>query len=186
MKIVLLIQARVTSSRYPNKVLKKIVKSKLTVVDMIYHRLKKCKNLSKILFVIPKNKNNQKLSKHLKNKRYPFFSGSENNVLNRFYEATKNIKPDYIVRVTADCPFVDYRILNKLIKKIQTNKFDYLSNVNPPTFADGLDLEAFKFDKLKEAVKKAKSQFDKEHVTPFIKKNSNLTYNLFNLKIIHL
>ena len=73
MKIVLLIQARVTSSRYPNKVLKKIVKSKLTVVDMIYHRLKKCKNLSKILFVIPKNKNNQKLSKHLKNKRYPFF-----------------------------------------------------------------------------------------------------------------
>ena len=182
MKIVLLIQARVTSSRYPNKVLKKIVKSKLTVVDMIYHRLKKCKNLSKILFVIPKNKNNQKLSKHLKNKRYPFFSGSENNVLNRFYEATKNIKPDYIVRVTADCPFVDYRILNKLIKKIQTNKFDYLSNVNPPTFADGLDLEAFKFDKLKEAVKKAKSQFDKEHVTPFIKKNSNLTYNLFNSK----
>ncbi len=182
MKIVLLIQARVTSSRYPNKVLKKIVKSKLTVVDMIYHRLKKCKNLSKILFVIPKNKNNQKLSKYLKNKRYPFFSGSENNVLNRFYEATKNIKPDYIVRVTADCPFVDYRILNDLIKKIQTNKFDYLSNVNPPTFADGLDLEAFKFDKLEEAVKKATSQFDKEHVTPFIKKNSNLTYNLFNSK----
>ena len=56
------------------------------------------------------------------------------------------------------------RILNKLIKKIQTNKFDYLSNVNPPTFANGLDLEAFKFDKLKEAVKKAKSQFDKENL----------------------
>ncbi len=182
MKIILLVQARVNSSRFPNKVLKPINREKLNILDMIYYRLKKTKNLTKILFVIPQNKKNLKLARYLKHKNYPFFAGSEKNVLSRFYEATKNIKPDYIIRVTSDCPFVDPDILNKLVKKIKTNKFDFLSNTNPPTYADGLDLEAFKFIKLEQAFKNAKSQFDKEHVTPYIKRHSLSNYNLFNKK----
>ena len=182
MKIVLFIQARATSSRFPNKVLKKMINNKLTILDMIHHRLKKCKNLFQIFFVIPNNKNNFELAKYLKHKEYLFFAGPENNVLGRFYKAAKSIKPDYVVRVTADCPFIDHSILNKLIKKIETNKYDFLSNVNPPTFADGLDLEAFRFNKLEEAAKNAVNQFDKEHVTPYIKRNSNKVYNLFNNK----
>ena len=112
-KIIAIIQARQTSKRFPNKVIKKI--SKNTLIEILIKRLKKSKKINKIIFAIPKNKNQNKLRIKLKQKKIEFFEGSENNVLDRYYKAALKYQPKYIVRITADCPLIDYRIVDKII-----------------------------------------------------------------------
>ncbi len=178
-KVIVIIQARVGSSRFPGKVLQKI--GKHSIIEIIIKRLKRAKYIDEIIVATPKNKTEGKLVSFLKKKGIKVFCGSEKNVLNRYFQVAEKYSGNYIVRVTGDCPFVDYQLLDKMIIKILTNKYDYVSNINPPTFPDGLDLEVFTFKKLKEASKKAKDQFQKEHVTPYIIKNSVKKFN-FKLK----
>ena len=124
-----------------------------------------------------KIKNQNKLRIKLKQKKIEFFEGSENNVLDRYYKAALKYQPKYIVRITADCPLIDYRIVDKIIN-ICIKKLDYASNTQPPTFPDGLDVSVLTFNALKKVWMKAKSVYDKEHVVTFIhksKKFKNLT-----------
>jgi len=113
----------------------------------------------------------------------PVYRGSREDVLSRYYECAKRIgmqrgKEDYIVRITADCPFVDPAIVDILIEKAVTGHYDYVSNTDPPTFPDGLDVEVFRFEVLETAVKEARTNSEREHVTPFIRNNrSFLKYN---------
>ena len=176
-----LIQARLTSSRLPNKVMKIINGKK--IIDIIFDRVSRSKSLRKIIFVIPSNKKNLRLKKYLKKKNYNFFCGSEKNVLRRFYMASKKFKSKYILRITADCPFVDSNLVDKLFKYFKSKKVNYASNTNPPSFPDGFDIEIFDFNSLKEAFKKAEKIKDLEHVTPFLIRNKKLKkYNLRNKK----
>ena len=176
-----LIQARLTSSRLPNKVMKIINGKK--IIDIIFDRVSRSKSLRKIIFVIPSNKKNLRLKNYLKKKNYNFFCGSEKNVLRRFYMASKKFKSKYILRVTADCPFVDSNLVDKLFKYFKSKKVNYASNTNPPSFPDGFDIEIFDFNSLKEAFKKAEKIKDLEHVTPFLIRNKKLKkYNLRNKK----
>jgi glutamate-1-semialdehyde 2,1-aminomutase len=187
--IVVLIQSRVTSERFPNKVLEKIEKNFL--FDFLYKRLIKSKLVNKISFVIPSNKKNFNFYKEIKKKKYLVFRGSEKNVLNRYYKAAKLLKADIVVRITGDCPLVDSHLLDTMISRFVKNDLDFLSNNDPPTFPDGFDIEIFKFKYLKKANLLAKTQYDKEHVTPFIKrikniKKSNLKNFLGNYSNIRL
>ena len=171
-KIVAIVQARVTSVRFPSKVLKKI--NKFTIIELLLNRLKRSKRIHKIIVAIPNSKENRKFSNFLSSLGYTIFRGSEKNVLDRYYKAAKKYNVKTVVRITGDCPLVDPTLVDELILKFLKNNFDYLSNNRPATLPDGLDIEIFSFNALQKAWKLAKTNFDLEHVTPFIIRNSKI------------
>lgn len=172
------IQARITSKRFSNKVLKKIKKN--TILEIIYKRLSLSKSIRKIVFLIPKNKKNLPLLKYLIKKNYKYICGPEKNVLSRYYTAANRFKSKYILRVTSDCPFVDSQLIDQLFIKFLRKKINYASNTNPPSFPDGFDIEIFDFQSLKKTFKSTSNKSDLEHVTPFLIRNKR--FKKFNLK----
>ncbi|ESU20563.1 hypothetical protein FCR2A7T_08690 [Flavobacterium cauense R2A-7] len=100
------------------------------------------------------------------------YKGSLNDVLDRFYQAVQNKKPDYVVRVTSDCPLIDAELIDKTIQFCLDNQLEYHSNQSQEAYPDGLDVEVFSFKALEEAWKSATAEADREHVTPFIRRNA--------------
>lgn len=178
MKSFIFIQARYNSSRLNGKVLKKIYGK--SIIQIIYKNLKKIKKLDGIIVLIPNNKNNFKLKEHLEYNNIPYFSGSEKNVLSRYYKASNYYKADIIVRITADCPFVDSKIIEKNLEYFKLKKFDYLSNCIKRTYPDGFDFEIFSKKNLALSHKKVSNNFDREHVTTYMRKNSKNIKNILN------
>jgi glutamate-1-semialdehyde 2,1-aminomutase len=182
--ITVIVQARCNSSRFPNKVLEKIYED-YTLIEFLFSRLFKSKKINNFFLATTNNKNDNKLCALFKNSRVKVFRGDENNVLSRYYKIAKFNKSKIIIRITGDCPFVDFRIIDKLVDKIDTTndkkKFDYVSNTLKCTYPDGFDVEVFNFKSLEMAYKNANSYYDKEHVTPYIKTCKNL--KKFNFKL---
>ena len=177
-KVLAIIQARYSASRFPGKVLKII--NKKTLLEILIKRLSKSKYISKIIVACSLNDKDSKIIDICKKLKIDYFAGSENNVLDRFYKSAKKSKIKNIVRITGDCPLIDSEIVDIVIKNFFLNKVDYASNTNPPTFPDGLDVEIFKFNALKNAYFNAKNNHEREHVTPYIIKNKK--FKKFNLK----
>lgn len=169
---ILIVQARLNSNRLPSKVLLKI--GNKTIIEIIDLRLKKIKLIDKIIYAIPKSKNNLKLYNFLKKKKLNVFLGPEKNVLRRFLNVSKKYKAQNIVRITADCPFVDKNLIQKMMKFYLNNDYQYVSNTLNPTYPDGIDIEIFNSQSLNLAAKTCKKLIDKEHVTTFIKRNDKL------------
>jgi len=106
------------------------------------------------------------------------YKGDEFDVLNRYFMTAKEFKCEHIVRITADCPFIDPVMLDEMLIKYSENDFDYMSNTNPPTFPDGFDIEIFSYEALSKANAKAVDAHDREHVTPYIRRDrKNTIYN---------
>jgi spore coat polysaccharide biosynthesis protein SpsF (cytidylyltransferase family) len=177
-KVLAIIQARYNSTRFPGKVVKKI--NNKTILEILIKRLSKSKYISKIIVACSDNSSDKEIVKVCKKLRINYFIGSENDVLDRFYNAAKKYRGSNVLRITADCPLIDSNIVDKIIDNFFLKKIDYASNVNPPTFPDGLDAEVFKFTALKEAYIKTKQLTEREHVTPFIINNKK--FKKFNLK----
>ncbi|MDC3039020.1 hypothetical protein OA094_02245 [Candidatus Pelagibacter sp.] len=180
MNALLILQARTGSKRFPNKVLKKVLG--IPVIVLIVKRLFFTKKIDKIIVATSNNKRDDKLVNIIK--RYvEVFRGSEKNVLKRFYCAAKKFNPKFIIRITADCPFVNSRLIDKMILIAMKKKFDYISNVNPHSFPKGLDIEIFKFSLLKKIYKTSKNPNILEHVTYSIRKSKKIKkYNLRHKK----
>ena len=119
MKIVVIVQARANSSRFPNKVLKKITNK--TIIEIIFKRLKKVKNANEIIFAIPKTKKEKVLIKVLKKNNAKIFLGKEIDVLDRYYKTAKIHKASIIVRITADCPLIDPQLIDEMILSYKKN-----------------------------------------------------------------
>tara|TARA_B100001063_G_C16765188_1_gene558217 strand:+ start:413 stop:2428 length:2016 start_codon:yes stop_codon:yes gene_type:complete len=168
--IIAVIQARITSKRFPGKVLKKLFND-MTVIDLMYKRLSTSKKIKKIVFTIPKNKENNKLKEYIKSKKYSYYEGKEFDVLNRFYCTAKKFKAQNIVRLTADCPLIDGKTLDRHIDFFYDTKSDYITNQLNRTYPDGYDIEILNFNLLKELNKIAKLKEDREHVTTYLKRN---------------
>ena len=177
-KVLAIIQARYSSSRFPGKVLKII--NKKTLLEILIKRLSKSKYISKIIVACSLNDKDSKIIDICKKLKIDYFAGSENNVLDRFYKSAKKSKIENIVRITGDCPLIDSEIVDIVIKNFFLNKVDYASNTNPPTFPDGLDVEIFKFNALENAYLNVKNDHEREHVTPYIIKNKE--FQKVNLK----
>ena len=154
MKTVIIVQARMDSSRLPNKVMK-IINGK-PMIELIVKRLKKSKEANDVIVATSREPENKVLIEHLKKIKTKVFIGKENDVLDRFYRAAKKFKADIIVRITADCPFVDAGLIDDFIKRFKNKKPDYLANCLPWTFPDGLDTEVFSFELLEKIARKAK------------------------------
>jgi len=167
-----------SSSRLPGKILLKI--GKKSILQILLLRLSKSKKIDKIVVCTSKNESDDLILKESKKVKFEVFRGSENNVLDRFYKAAKKYKAKNIIRITADCPLIDPAEVDRLIKIHSENKLDYTSNNNPATYPDGLDAEVFTMETLQYTYFNAVSDYDKEHVTTYIKKTDK--FKKFNFK----
>lgn len=177
-KITAIIQVRLNSIRLPGKALK-IIGGK-PLIKLLIDRLSLSKEIDDILVATSRNSKNKILVKYLNDNNIKVFQGSENNVLKRYYDASKKNNSNIIIRITGDCPFVDPQLIDKFLKIFKKKKVDYLNNIYPPTYPDGMDIEIFSFKALKNTFRLAKTKYDKEHVTPFMQ-NSKIIKKL-NLK----
>ena len=175
--ITAIVQARLNSTRFPNKVIEKI-KDK-TILEIIAIRLKQSRLINNIIFAIPDDPNEKLLKKILIKSKLNIFEGSKNDVLDRYYNCAKKNKSDIIVRITGDCPLVDTSIVDSLINTLINDKLDFVSNYSPPTFPDGLDVSVCTYNALRKAWNLSTSKPDREHVMNyFIKKNFFKTKNI--------
>ena len=173
MKIIALVQARMSSTRLPGKVLKPILK--IPLIEILLSRLSKSNELDEIIVATSENHQDDELQSFVEALGYRCTRGSEKNVLNRFFKAAKLVKADVIVRITADCPVVDAELVDECIKKYKDSKVDYVSNTTPPTYPDGLDVEVFSFASIERANNETNLDYDKEHVTPYIRNNDTFS-----------
>tara|TARA_Y100000385_G_scaffold291004_1_gene366588 strand:+ start:864 stop:1622 length:759 start_codon:yes stop_codon:yes gene_type:complete len=171
LKTILITQARFGSTRLPGKILMKINSESLLEIHL--KRLNKCKNVSKIILATTDKPEDKVIYDYAINQSFNSFRGSESDVLDRFYQAVRNEKPDWIVRVTSDCPLIDPILVDKLINFAHHNNTDYCSNTLVEKYPDGQDIEVFKFSALEAAWKNAILSSDREHVTPYIRNNSD-------------
>lgn len=181
-KIGIIVQARMGSKRYPGKIMKVI--NKKPILFHMLKQLKKARLHNKIIISTSIGKENDLVRKFCKKNKISCFSGSENNLVNRYYLSAKKHKIDIIVRVTADCPLIDPKIIDFCIKKFLNNNYDFVANTSPPynqTYPDGMDVEVFSYNTLKYVNRVCKNSFDLEHVTPFIWRNKK-TFKLHKIK----
>ncbi|PJE00523.1 MAG: glutamate-1-semialdehyde aminotransferase [Leptospira sp.] len=167
MKIIAVIQARMGSTRLPNKVMKQV--NGVPLIELLIKRLSGAKLVNQIMLATSTDDKNIPLVNHVRSLGYDVFQGSENDVLSRYYHAVKDIKPDAIVRITGDCPLVDPKIVDQIIETFLEKKVDYASNTIKPTYPDGIDVSMASFQALERAFKEATSEFDREHIMPYIR-----------------
>jgi len=187
LKIVAIVQARMGSNRLPGKVLKTIVNKPM--IELLLSRLSKSNKLDEIVVATSVKPENDKLQTVVENLGYKCTRGDEKDVLKRYYETAKAIKADVIVRITGDCPLVDSTLVDNCILGFKNSKVDYFTNVDPVSFPDGLDIEVMTFASLEIANNQATSEFEREHVTTYIrngkkfrKSSINHTEDLSNLR----
>jgi spore coat polysaccharide biosynthesis protein SpsF len=173
--IAAIIQARMGSSRLPNKVLMDI-QGKPSLEFMI-ERVLKSKYIEKIIVATTTTKKDKVIVDFCKNKKIAFYCGSENDVLDRYYQASKKNGVKTIVRLTSDCPLIDPYLIDKTIDLYFKKFVNYASNAVPPElkkYPDGSDVEVFSFTDLTRAWIETKDIKDREHVTfYFWKRNKN-------------
>lgn len=178
MKTIALIQARMKSTRLPGKILKKI--NGKTLVEILLERLKESKNIDKIIVATSTDTSNDVLVELVDSLGVEVYRGSENDVLDRFYNALHDNTCDYVVRITSDCPLIDPVLIDKVIEYTINQDVDYGSNVGKEHFPDGQDTEVFKFKALEDAWNNATLPSEREHVTPYIRTNLNVLFTTVN------
>lgn len=175
MNILAIVQARSNSTRFPNKVTQTIQGESLLEIQM--KRMLKSKHIEKFIIATTDSSVDDAICEIAQKMNLSFYRGSEENVLDRFYQSAKDIKPNYIVRLTADCPLIDAQLIDELIENALSQNAKYGANCLTPIYPDGQDAEIFTFELLKEAAQKATTVTQKEHVTPYIsqkvKKSTN-------------
>ena len=164
--IVAIIQARMSSTRLPGKVLRPILGREMLALQV--ERVRRCRNLDRVVVATSDQNEDNPIANLCKSIDQPVFRGSLYNVLDRFYQTSKEYKATHIVRLTGDCPLADAGLIDELVTFYLNQACDYASNCRPPTLPDGLDAEIFSFSTLKCAWQQATTPFELEHVVPYI------------------
>jgi len=173
-KIPLLLQARMGSSRLPEKILLPVLDKQL--LKLTIERINQSKFVEEVILLIPDASTDDILESFAIDEKIKFFRGNEKNCLDRHYQAAKYFDIDVFAKTTSDCCLIDSRVIDEVIELYfsKSPNCDYVSNICPPTFPDGLDIEVFNFSTLEKTWELAKLDFDKEHTTTFIRNNPNL------------
>ena len=166
MSVNAIIQARCGSTRFPNKVFALIDGKPL--LWHVVNRLKYAKMVDDIIVATTVSEKDDKIEEWCKENNVHCFRGSEENVLNRYYSASEAFPSDYVVRITADDPFKEPKVIDDVITKLIEEGYDHVTNNLPPSFPEGLDCEAFKKSALDRSEKEAETSFEREHVTQYI------------------
>lgn len=177
-KIIAIIQARVGSTRLPNKVLLDLEGK--TVLERVVERVKKSELVSDVIVATTVAAADLKITDLCASKGIKAYRGSENDVLDRYYQAAKLFEASHVVRITADCPLIDPKVIDDVLRLHLKENSDYTANILKETFPDGEDVEVFTFEALTKAWKDAALSSEREHVTPYMRnhpeifKHSNL------------
>jgi glutamate-1-semialdehyde 2,1-aminomutase len=177
MNVLAIVQARMGSTRLPQKVMRPI--RGVPMIELLLRRLARARRVTRIILATADTAANQPLAAHVRSLGYDVFLGSEQDVLDRYHRAARPYRPDAVVRITGDCPLVDPDLVDQVIELYATSGADYCSNVAPPSFPDGLDIEVFSFAALERAAAEATEPADREHVTPFLRKSPQFTRRNF-------
>ena len=187
-KVGAIIQARMGSTRFPGKVAKKIYRNE-TILDLLLNRIKLSNKINEIIIATSNDEKNAFIIELAKAHNVLFFIGSEWNVLKRYYQAALKFEIEIIIRITSDCPFLDPYIMDEMLDFFCLNNYDYIRNVDGKTpYPIGFDIEIFSFKSLEKILKLAKTDYEKEHISPLFYKYPEIfsifTYNETDVKVI--
>ena len=143
MNTVAIIQARISSTRLPRKVLKKIEGK--TILEHVINRVKAAKNLDNVIVATTVKKEDLEIVKICASLGISVFCGSEDDVLDRYYQTARLFNAEHIVRITSDCPLIDFKVIDDVVDLYFKKNADYATNTLPETFPDGEDVEIFSF-----------------------------------------
>lgn len=178
--ITAIIQARMESTRLPGKVLLPL--GEKTILENVIDRIKQAKLIDKVVVATSINPTNDKIAELCERVGVPCFRGSENDVLDRYYQAAKEFGAEHICRITSDCPLIDPLVLDGVAKKYLEGGYDQVSNSHPvATFPDGYDCWIFSFRALEKSWNEAKLPSEREHVTSYMWSHPD-KFKIFNLK----
>lgn len=166
MNVVAIVQARMGSTRFPGKVMRPICG--VPMIGLLLERLSRSNNIGQIIVATSSGCRNDSLATYVNGLGYPVYHGSEDDVLDRYYQTALRVRADSVIRVTGDCPLIDPALVDAVIALFLQSGADYATNTIPPTYPDGLDVEVFSFKALETAWREAKEPYQREHVTAFI------------------
>lgn len=168
-KIGAIVQARMGSTRLPGKSMADTCGKPL--IKWVFERLAKSKTVTMAILATTTDEEDRKLVEFAEKAGIPYFAGHPTDVLDRYYQTSKKYHVEIIVRITGDCPLIDPEVVDVVVNEFTSGWFDYVSNINPPTYPDGLDVEVFSFASLEKAWEKATKRYQREHVTPYLREN---------------
>lgn len=192
MKIGCIIQARTGATRLPNKVLLPIFGKEILLHEV--ERVLNSKKLDLVVIATTTQPNDDKIEKLIIDYNHPkvkLFRGSEEDVLDRYYRAARENQIEMVIRITGDCPLIDWELMDKIIEEFLIGDYDYVSNVlTKRTYPRGLDIEIFSFNVLEWMWKNCRLEREREHVTTYVRehpeqfkiKNIEQTEDLSNLR----
>ncbi len=168
----IVIQARMGSHRLPGKVLASL--GDRPALEWLIERLELCEEADALIVATTERPEDDVIAEYCRNEQVDLYRGPENDVLARYEEAARAYYLTTVVRVTADCPFLDPMVVDRMIREYHSGKWDYCCNINPPTFPDGMDVEVFSRKTLDLAHEQATKPYDREHATGYITDHSEL------------
>jgi spore coat polysaccharide biosynthesis protein SpsF len=172
---ILVVQARMGSSRLPGKVMKMLGSDNL--LHTLISRIKPSHKVDKIIVATTDKPEDDVIEMNCKEHDVVCFRGSESDVLDRYYQSVRHDHPETVIRLTADCPLNTFKVVDFAVKEYEKAGVDYFSNSNnePEFLEDGFDVEVFSFKALETAWKEARLPSEREHVTPYIKNCGKFT-----------
>lgn len=166
-----IIQARMTSTRLPGKVLK-TVQGK-TLLEYLLERVSRAKSIDRIVVATTTNSTDDPIATLCRERQILCFRGSEDNVLSRYHFAAQKFGGETLVRLTSDCPLMDPHVVDEVVQYYQNHDYDFVTNSpddnHPRTIPRGMDVEVFSKDLLRQAFEESKTTTEREHVTPFFR-----------------
>ena len=169
MKVLAITQARYGSTRLPAKILKEV--NGQTLLEIHLKRILQAKTIDKLKIATTDEEGSKFIVEVADKVGVEYFKGSVDDVLSRFYGTAESEKPDYVIRLTSDCPLIDPNVIDAVVTfAIEHPEYDYV-HTEAKSFPDGLDTEVMKFAAIEKAYKEANLKSEREHVTPYIWKN---------------
>lgn len=167
-----ILQARVSSTRLPGKVLRSILGKPMLAREI--ERILQAESIDRLIVATSANQEDDAIEELCSSVGIDCYRGSLEDVLDRFYQAAKKYNPEHVIRLTGDCPLIDPQVIDQLIKFHISGDYDYTSNALEPTYPDGLDVEAIRFSALEHAWRGSQLQSAREHVTLYLYQNPQL------------
>ncbi len=173
LRVIGIIQARMSSTRLPGKVL--MTPAGQPMLVRVVRRTSQARRLDRVVLATTTSHEDDTIVKLSGASGWSTFRGSEEDVLDRYYEAAREYQADGIARITSDCPLIDPGIIDEIVRRFLRGQWDYVSNtLEPRSFPRGLDVEVFSFDALERAWREDTNPAWREHVTPYIYRHPEL------------
>jgi spore coat polysaccharide biosynthesis protein SpsF len=179
MKVVAIIQARMGSTRLPGKVLREL--GGRSVLSCVIHRVGQFRRIDDLLIATTVEEADHLVVREAEHCGADVFRGSENDVLDRYYQAARHVHADTVVRITSDCPLIDPEVSDFTIRQFMDNRPNYASNALERTYPRGLDTEVMTFEALELAWQAASEPYQRAHVTPYLYQNPD-KFRLLSVK----